>query len=166
MPIHRGSERVSTEVRDWLNPQAFVAEGGIVTLVQNWIVHTFTISGVFSVLYGSANAEMLVVAGGGGGGNGGGGAGGVLAQSVFLVSGTYTVTVGAGGTSGINAIGGYGNNSVFGAYTATGGGGGGKLSVGTATDGGSGGGGGGNTTGAHGHGTAGQGYDGGDGTTA
>ena len=99
--------------------------------------------------------EYLVVAGGGAsggiasggtsGGLGGGGAGGFLSGINYLVSsGTYIVTVGAGGT-GATAVGANGSNSVFDSITALGGGGGGGgISV-TIVDGqvgGSGGGGG------------------------
>ena len=63
--------------------------------------------------------EVLVVAGGGSGdGGAGGGAGGVLYNSAYSVTPgqTYTVTVGAGGSSS------RGGNSVFGNLTAIGGG--------------------------------------------
>jgi hypothetical protein len=119
--------------------------------------------------------EYLVAAGGGGGGSanggGGGGAGGLLTGRFRLVSGTtYTVTIGAGGTTlsrtnaGMN-----GANSVFGSITAIGGGGGGggdTPAPGTnGKIGGSGGGGGsvGPNPGTAGSGTAGQGNSGGGG---
>lgn len=66
-------------------------------------VHVFTENGTFTAT-GSGYAEILVVGGGGAGGTGagpggGGGGGGVVHVSkAFLASGTYTVTVGAGGT--------------------------------------------------------------------
>ena len=79
--------------------------------------------------------EVLVVGGGGGSGyyNGsGGGAGGLLYSSSLSVTAgvSCTVTIGAGGatvsdTSGQNAPGSNGGNSVFRSGTATGGGGGG-----------------------------------------
>jgi hypothetical protein len=98
-------------------------------------------SGAYSVNY-------LIVAGGGGGSNsgtGGGGGGGVVASSVTLTPGqTYTLILGAGGSSSGTS----GTNSVFtGVLTAIGGGG-------PSASGGSGGGGGGS-------GTAGQGFNGG-----
>jgi hypothetical protein len=97
------------------------------------------------------NALALIVAGGGGGGGlGGGGAGGVLFTSVPLTPGITAVTVGAGGGSGVN-----GQNSSFGAITATGGGGGGASN----TNGQSGGSGGGGLL--SGSGVPGQGFDGG-----
>ena len=75
----------------------------------------------------SINARVLVVAGGGGGGDGGGGAGGYLYDSAHtLTSGTYTVSVGNGGSG--NSSGtvdpGNGQNSTFDTLTAHGGGGG------------------------------------------
>jgi len=97
------------------------------------------------------SALALIVAGGGGGGGlGGGGAGGVLFTSIPLTPGVTTVTVGAGGGSGVN-----GQNSSFGAITATGGGGGGASN----TNGQSGGSGGGGLL--SGSGVPGQGFDGG-----
>jgi hypothetical protein len=98
-------------------------------------------SGAYSVNY-------LIVAGGGGGSNlgtGGGGGGGVVASSVTLNPGqTYTLVLGAGGSSSGTS----GTNSVFtGVLTAIGGGG-------LGASGGSGAGGG-------GLGTAGQGFNGG-----
>ena len=123
--------------------------------------------------------DHLVIAGGGGGGrngNGGGGGaggyrtsagtsgGGASAESrvTVAVSTNYTVTVGAGGTSGqvTLASGGNGGNSVFSSITSTGGGGGGYGTV-AGTAGGSGGGGGHNASGAAG--TSSQGYAGGSG---
>jgi hypothetical protein len=84
----------------------------------------------------------LVVAGGGGGGAaggtggwGGGGAGGVIESSSLLSQGSYSVTVGAGGATGVN-----GNDSVFLSKTALGGGQGGDNSVEEGSNGGSGGG--------------------------
>lgn len=114
--------------------------------------------------------EVLVVAGGGGGGighgGGGGGAGGVIYNSSFSVTPgiSYTVTVGAGGSSGAS-LPTAGSNSVFGSLTAIGGGYGGSENA--PQNGGSGGCGGGgsgygvSTATTGGAGTAGQGYPGG-----
>jgi len=132
----------------------------------------------WTVPAGVTSVEYLVIAGGGGGagmkaysnsyGAGGGGAGGYKNATGFAVSGSYTVTVGAGGTQGTNAPsnGGNGGNSVFGSITATGGGGGATASTSTKASGlagGSGGGGAGGSSGggAGGAGTAGQGNNGG-----
>jgi len=135
----------------------------------------------------SYSADFLVIAGGGSGsssgnGGGGGGAGGFRASynsetsggggssesSLTLNAGTtYTITVGAGGSSVVNDYGVTGSDSTI---TATGfttitsyGGGYGDLSN-DPGDGGSGGGGSGSSTSA-GSGTAGQGYDGAYGNT-
>ena len=102
------------------------------------VARSFSIAVVDAV-----SVDYLVVAGGGGGSDyGGGGAGGYLTASgsAALPGTTYTVTVGAGGTGA--AYGTAGDNSVFGAITATGGGRGGKANAGAGTNGGSGGGGG------------------------
>jgi len=69
-------------------------------------VKTFTTDGTFKVNSGSVNVYYLIVGGGGSGGNkyygGGGGGGGVLYNSIdtplTLTTGTYTVTIGSGGT--------------------------------------------------------------------
>lgn len=105
-----------------------------------------TISRSFSITsLAGTTVEYLVVAGGGAGspfGGGGGGAGGlVYSPSYFVRTGTYNITVGAGGTSNANATGGSGGNSTFGSLvTALGGGGSGWDGVPNGVDGGSGGG--------------------------
>jgi len=75
------------------------------------------------------NPSVMVVAGGGGGesaGSGGGGGGYIDAPELPLEVGTYTVTIGGGGTGGVWAVtlSSKGGNSVFGTLTAEGGGGG------------------------------------------
>lgn len=103
---------------------------------------------------GSVVTHYLVVGGGGAGNYGGGGAGGYLtsypsgtALSLELAT-DYTVTVGAGGTTGAsgNNAGNSGGQSIFDTIIADGGGGGGGAGGSSATDlaknGGSGGGGG------------------------
>jgi hypothetical protein len=137
-----------------------------------------------------SSIDYLVIAGGGGGGfdnSGGGGAGGyrnsyndeasggggTAEGSISNPSGSYTVTIGAGGsgeTSVPTSRGDNGSDSVFGSITSTGGGGGGSDAnnvAGSGSNGGSGGGGaqGGNSA-PGGSGTANQGYDGGDGNDA
>ena len=77
----------------------FTATGGTVTESGGYRIHTFTSSGTFTAL-SSGTVEYLIVAGGGGGGSehgGGGGAGGLISGSVSIISGTYTITIGAGG---------------------------------------------------------------------
>jgi hypothetical protein len=140
------------------------------------------ISGAWKQFF-SSNAlvvDHLVIAGGGAGGGyvaGGGGAGGyrtsvgtsgggASAESrVTVAVGTnYTITVGAGGSTGS------GNNSVFSTVTSTGGGrggaGGGNSTLRLALSGGSGGGGGSSTNGGNSlsgaAGTANQGFAGGN----
>ena len=76
------------------------AEGGMVTNIDGFIIHTFTNSDTLTVTRGGP-VEILVVAGGGGGGStigGGGGAGGLIHNySYMLTKGTHTIVVGAGG---------------------------------------------------------------------
>jgi hypothetical protein len=90
--------------------------------------HTFTNSGTFTVITGFTNTAQVLVVGGGAGSpyggyynNGGGGGGANYSQSVSLVSGSYTITVGNGGAINSN-----GNSSEFsgsGLSIAAGGGG-------------------------------------------
>ena len=114
--------------------------------------------------------EVLVVGGGGGGGQrngGGGGAGGHLySTSLYVQSGTLTVTVGAGGAAGTGGVSSSGSAGLSGqasgigtSIVAPGGGGGGNQ---TGGNGGSGGGGVGGSA-AGGTGYASQGNDGGQG---
>ena len=107
-----------------------------------------------------ADLEVLVVAGGGGAyGNraGGAGGGGVRHVTGLEITGSITVTVGLGGTAGTPNGQTNGQNSVFGSIVSQGGGA-------TSADGGCGGG---AISGsaAPGHGTSGEGYDGGNGGT-
>jgi hypothetical protein len=167
---------------------SYLANGSNGTNGVRYFVERFTTVGTTSWIAprGVTNVEYLVIAGGGGGagghggahGGGGGGAGGyrtnasgqssgggATAESAFAVTpGTsYTVVVGAGGTSGaVRNIGGTGGNSQFGTITALGGGGGGSYYIGPTT-GGSGGGAGASSnliTGANG--TTNQGFKGGN----
>ena len=158
----------------------YASGGDVIATDGTYWYHAFKQSGTFTPLK-SITADMLVVAGGGGGGGqyqaAGGGAGGLQGfTSQSLTAQAYTVTVGAGGTGSGNTIakGGNGNNSSFGALTASvgGGGGGGYYNGSQATsitqggNGGSGGGGGGysaSNTAPGGTGTAGQGNNGGNG---
>ncbi len=127
--------------------------------------------------------DVLIVAGGGGGGSnagGGGGGGGVVnLANLSVETGTYNVSIGAGGVAGLNSgtattsRGQNGGNSIFGSFTAVGGGGGASRdwgpnpSVGGSGGGGSGSGGNAPTSRYQGaSGTAGQGHSGGDGTPA
>ena len=169
---------------DWyayykLNITACKADGWVVvpslrlmepdTLIDgDYTVRQFFESGEFVTPDGITEGEVLVVGGGGGAGGsrgGGGGAGGYQTGTETL-SGTMTVTVGAGGVGGIAGAtephGANGGDSGFGTLTALGGGWGGGAGAGQrdGANGGSGGGGAG-TNGVHGDGS--QGYAGGNG---
>lgn len=152
------------------------ATGGTITTNGGYCIHTFTNSGTFTVSGGSITCDVLIVAGGGGGGyatgaaGGGGGGGGMIETNCVYVSGNISVVVGAGGGGGSGAnsgVGTNGGNSAFGEIEAIGGGGGSGYGTYAAADGGSGGGAGALNGGAntHGHGTSGQGYNGGDSKT-
>lgn len=174
----------------WLTmSNAFVVSGGNTTGTytsggKTYKYHKFTSSGTLEVTGSAGNVEYVVVAGGGGvssgagsaGGAGGGGAGGYRSNvsgessgggatnegAMTLTAGTYSITIGAGGTGSSRSDGGGdGGNSTFNGVTATGGGGGGQSS---SYGGGSGGGqgvGSNAPTGNYGSGTSGQGYRGG-----
>jgi len=152
--------------------------GGTVTTDGNYRVHTFRTNGAFAItqIPTVSNVQVLVVGGGGGGGGGGqnvggggGGAGGyILAAPAVNSTGTWAVTVGAGGVGGgYNAVGTAGTNSSLSGSTITTitalGGGRGGNGPGSAGSGGSGGGVSGGT-GPAGAGTPGQGYAGSVGT--
>ena len=82
----------------------------------NYRVHSFTSDGSF-VFPMDSTISILIVAGGGSGGagtGGGGGAGGLIyIPSYNIVAGTWTCTIGAGGTNDATATGTSGQNSVF-----------------------------------------------------
>lgn len=123
--------------------------GGTFSQADGWNYHIFNSSGSFTAS-GAGVVEYLVVGGGGAGSayggdsnsSAGGGAGGALYGSAVIDPGTYTVTVGAGGT-GTAGAGTAGSSSTFNGLTAYGGGYGGIDSVnsGNGGDGGCGGGG-------------------------
>ena len=123
-----------TNQSQWVGIGAFTAVGGTVTTAGGNTIHTFTSNGTFQVTSGTKGVEVLVVAGGGAGGaqrGGGGGAGGLIYSSSFSVSvGSYSITVGGGGTCPGNNTGDgaatNGANSVFANLTAVGGGAGGN----------------------------------------
>ena len=108
------------------NANGINATGGTITFDCNYIIHTFTSNGVFSMPR-TGVVEVLVVGGGAGGGSvlvgGGGGAGQYIYNENFSLSvGDYNVVIGSGGASG---NGNNGGNTTFSSYTAVGGGGGG-----------------------------------------
>lgn len=120
--------------------------GRAVTTIGN----NFTLNG--SVTFDlDESIDYLITGGGGGGGSGtasahgggGGGGGGVLTgTSTAMSSGTFSVSVGVGGTAGNATAGGVGGSSALGTLTAAGGGGGAYyFASGSATSGASGGGG-------------------------
>lgn len=108
-----------------------VATGGTVSSITvggiNYIFHTFTSTGTFTITSGAAQIDVFLVGGGGGGGmlGGGGGGGGVMVASATGVPlSSYSVTVGNGGTGetgwqGITTDG--GQSSVFGLVSRGGG---------------------------------------------
>jgi hypothetical protein len=130
------------------NQGAAKATGGIITEDSTYWYHTFGASGAF-IPKQSLTADVLVVAGGGGSGvsyGAGGGGGGIFYKSSnSLTAISYNVTVGAGGTGLVGAVGNNGGNSTFGSLTTASGGGGGGGNVSSGLAGGSGGGGGGAT---------------------
>jgi len=131
------------------SPQAL--GGDQVTTDGTYWYHTFRTTQAF-IPYKALTVDYLVVAGGGAACLAGGGAGGVrstvtatggggsLESPISLALQPYTITVGAGGATIVNAIGVNGNNSTLATITSTGGGGGNSEGDGVA--GGSGGGGG------------------------
>ena len=183
-----GMQRFNTDLgvielyngNDWV-PTSFSpidASGGDSTeeITINGIVykiHAFTSTGSNTFTVNSVGTvdtiECLIVAGGGGGGasrgggagGGGGGGGGLIFKTVDVSPGSYTISVGSGGSRGSPNVDERGNNggnsSAFG-ETAIGGGGGARGSSGL--NGGSGGGSGSQINNG-GAGTSGQGNDGG-----
>jgi hypothetical protein len=161
------------------------ATGGDVIFDGTYVYHVFDSSGTFAPTQGFL-ADYLIIGGGGAGSpsrSGGGGAGGLLSSieatggggtlqpEVSFVPITYTVIVGAGGATALDANPYSGSNSAITGFTtpliAIGGGGGGNSgagggATGAALSGGSGGGGLNGPT-AGGAGTANQGYRGGNG---
>lgn len=111
------------------------ATGGTITTSGNYKIHTFTGTGTFEITTApvGSTVEVLIVAGGGAGSYayaGGGGAGGVLYGALSSATGSWAVTVGAGGTydgSGPTTTNGSNSSVVFNGttYTAIGGGAGG-----------------------------------------
>ena len=113
------------------------ATGGTETTSGAYKIHKFTSSGTLTVT-GSGWIEALLVAGGGGGGNdvaGGGGGGGVIHRyNIYIVNGSYSIVVGAGGSNA--DPGNNGSNTTAFGLTAFGGGGGGGGSGGPGRNGG------------------------------
>jgi hypothetical protein len=84
-----------------LNPANLYCTGGTITTSGNTRIHSFISGGTLNCV-GSGSVTYLVVGGGGGGAcqnGGGGGAGGFKSATAQLISGSYTVTIGAGGAA-------------------------------------------------------------------
>ena len=87
---------------------SITATGGTESFAGGYKIHTFTTSGSFviSQVPDGATVDILVVAAGGGGGchvPGGGGGGGLIYRPFkTLTTGTYTITIGAGGNGSVN----------------------------------------------------------------
>jgi len=150
--MRRNRAFVGAEISQWMGATPLrrseispyiSATGGSYSTSGDYAIHVFTSNGTLTVndVVGNATAEILMVAGGGSGGagtGGGGGAGGVVSIASYpLTSGSYTVTVGAGGTNDDVATGTSGSNTVFTngtrTLTALGGGAGGATETNSAT---------------------------------
>ena len=147
-----GSDTTTTFTIRATSSEGGTADRQFKITVKAPVVESFTSTGAqtFSVPTGISTVKVLVAAGGGGGTNrgGAGGAGGLVIHSTYPVTpgGSVPLSVGAGGNGPGNTTGdtppaGSGQNSVFGAITASGGGGGGGHAR-NGSPGGSGGGGG------------------------
>jgi hypothetical protein len=121
------------------------------TTPTGYTYYFFSISESLTIASTINNVNMILIGGGGGGGTGfgwnGGGAGGVVNtySGLTLLAGTYTITIGAGGTSGqVNVVSNGqngGTTSITGPggfnYSAAGGGGGGGANLNVTGAGGS-----------------------------
>ena len=101
----------------------FDASGGVITTIDGYKIHTYTVSGTFTPsLTKEGKIEVLVVGGGGGGRNeyaGGGGGGGAVVYGVLNIAkntSPISVVVGTGGAAGVA-----GGTSYFSSLTAPGG---------------------------------------------
>lgn len=115
---------------------AFCSPTSDTSSVSGYTILKFTNVGTckWNTPAGVTRVDYLLIGGGGSGGagiGGGGGAGEFIESANQTVSGTITVTIGAGGTSADGRAGGNGGNSVFNSVTANGGGGGGSGLPGT-----------------------------------
>ena len=116
------------------NLEFFVAAGGTTSTYTDgattYKVHKFTSSGTFSVTTGSRSVDYLIVGAGSGGSynnyNGVGGAGGGVVTGTTTVdatTGTYSISVGNGGTGASGSYGQGGNGQGSSAFGQTAGGG-------------------------------------------
>jgi hypothetical protein len=151
-------------------PVKNTATGGTETTCDQYVIHTFTSNGTFT-LTSNGIVDILLVGGGGGGGynvsgGGGGGGGGVIYEvNQEWSSGSYSVAIGSGGAAGTNGGDTIVSNGGAISYTAKGGGYGGSGTYGlgnySGNNGGCGGGAAYNFVRSPGAGVAGQGYSGG-----
>jgi hypothetical protein len=98
-----------------INPSV-ITTGGTTEFSGNYTVHTFNSSGNFSTL-STITASILSVGGGSGGNIMGGNGGEVRIDTFSLTPGTYSVTIGNGGSSNVE-----GSPSYFSNFTFAGGG--------------------------------------------
>lgn len=100
-----GNSNISSAQITLTPPGLPTATGGTITYSGGHTIHTFTSSGTFRIISPSkVLVDILCVGGGGGAGGyiGGGGGGGVVATlSTSLDTGSYAISVGAGGTGQI-----------------------------------------------------------------
>lgn len=150
-----------------LNVTNIVVTGGTLTTDGTYLYRTFTSTGTLAISGGTITGTYIMGGGGAGGasgnggaygGGGGGGAGGFREPNSAVLTGSYGITIGAGGSGGPN-----GNNGTPGSTTSfngisAGGGGNGGQGGGTSGAPGSNGGGG---SGGGGGGYAGGNYSGG-----
>ena len=111
---------------EWYGASANLASGGTESDSGGYHIHTFTSSGTLTVNT-AGSMEIVMIGGGGGGGpcrawrngakGGGGGAGGVLHGTSTLNTGSYTVTIGAGGNGGTDEF--YANDPPAGTWSAS-----------------------------------------------
>ena len=100
------------------SPDTLAASASVPAVADGaYDVYTFNASGTFTVASTGA-VRALVIAGGGGTNTvGGAGAGGYQEKGIVVTPQTYTITVGAGGSTGVGA-----NSSVAAVVVSTGGG--------------------------------------------
>lgn len=131
--------RVTSYVPSSLAVTNVVATGGAITTTGGRRYHRFTSSGTFTISTNDGNIlEVFVLGGGGSGGSwsaGGGGAGGQSTINSYIGVGSYTVTIGQGGSAPPVRTGGRRGTITTvatsgGTVLATGGGGGGGNSAG------------------------------------
>jgi hypothetical protein len=146
-----------------LNVTNIVVTGGTLTTDGTYLYRTFTSTGTLAISGGTITGTYIMGGGGGGGasgnggsygGGGGAGAGGFREPNSAVLTGSYGITIGAGGAGGPNGTNGSpGSTTTFNGISAGGGGVGGQ---GGGTGGGSG------AAGGGGSGGGGGGYQGGN----